>query len=87
MKLRFSNPTISIDLTKSGKVDEFQSYIQNKVGSSVWAGFSMDFGNGVLEIDTDSDNAALFAEFGEYTDITNVTQEELENYLLEQMGG
>jgi hypothetical protein len=87
MKLRFSNPTISIDLTKSGKVDEFQSYLQTKAGAA-WVGFSLDFGNGILQIDTDSDNAALlFAEFGEYVDITNVTQEELENYLLEQMGG
>lgn len=87
MKLRFDKPQISYDLSQKGIVDEFQSYLQNKVGSNIWVGFSMDFGNGVLEIETDSDNPLLFLEFGEYIDVTNITQEELENYILEQMGG
>ena len=65
MKLRFNKPTIPYDLTQSGKVDAYQQYLAGIAGTA-WVGFSMDFGNNVLEIDTDSDNAALFAEFGEY---------------------
>ena len=86
MKLQFKNPTIPYDLSKQGKVDDFQRYLAAIVPAA-WVGFSMDFGNSILQIDIDSDNAALFSEFGEYTDVTNISQEELEQYLIEQMGG
>lgn len=86
MIIKIINPTIPYNLEETGKVDTFQAYLQTKV-PDMRIGFSMDFSNNTLEIDTDADDIAMFAEFGNCEKVLKQpTQEDYEQYILDSMG-
>jgi hypothetical protein len=87
MIIKIVNPTIPHDLSKTGKVDAFQSYLQSKVPNTR-IGFSMDFGNATLTIETDADDISIFSEFGKCEEVQKqFTQEEYEDYIMERLEG
>jgi hypothetical protein len=87
MIIKIVNPIIPYSLEQTGKVDAFQSYLQSKV-VGVRIGFSMDFSNSTLNIDTDADDMTLFAELGKCEEVhKQFTQEEYEDYILQELEG
>jgi hypothetical protein len=87
MIIKIVNPVIPYNLEQRGKVDAFQSYLQSKVPNTR-IGFSMDFGNSTLTIETDADDISIFAEFGKCEDVQKqFTQEEYEDYIMERLEG